>query len=198
MNVCRRGKSTCCINICWDWEYTIAHYRWTSFLQTKLLPVCVNGGGDDVGGGKGGRVNGSRCPRLPPPPPSRPWNETAAAGTSLGQRWDWLPQNLLWCWNDQHKDSGRATTVDAHIHLQIMMIQEFKATINIYNSHNKHNKVFLSLPPQQPKRVENSYVLFIYQYIFTEQIRHHVWGMTGIWHCIGFPEAERKHPYAGT
>ena len=53
--------------------------------MTNLLPVCENGGGgDDVGGGRGGRVNGSH---RHPPPPSPLWNETVAAGTSLGERW---------------------------------------------------------------------------------------------------------------
>lgn len=45
--------------------------------------MCVNDGGGDVGGGMGGRVNGTR--RLPPPP-SPPWSETVAAGTSLEER----------------------------------------------------------------------------------------------------------------
>lgn len=33
---------------------------------------------------------------------------------------------------------------------------------------------------------------------FTEQIRRRAWGTKGTWHCIGFPEAERRRPYAGT
>lgn len=45
--------------------------------------MCVNDGGGDVGGGMDGRVNGSRRPH----PLSPPWSETAAAGTSLVERW---------------------------------------------------------------------------------------------------------------
>lgn len=48
------------------------------------LPVCVNGGGDGVGGGMDSKVNGSR---RHPPPPSPPWSETVAGGTSPGERW---------------------------------------------------------------------------------------------------------------
>lgn len=33
---------------------------------------------------------------------------------------------------------------------------------------------------------------------FTEQIRRCAWGTKGTWHCIGFPGAERRRPYAGT
>lgn len=47
--------------------------------------MCVNDGGGDVGGGRGGRVNGS-C-RRHPPLPSPPWSRTSAAGTSLVERW---------------------------------------------------------------------------------------------------------------
>lgn len=60
-------------------------WRYPSFLNTTYgwLPVCVNDGGGDVGGGTGCRVNGIRRH----PPPSPPWNETVAAGTSLVERW---------------------------------------------------------------------------------------------------------------
>lgn len=44
--------------------------------------MCVNGGDDDVIGGKSGKVNGSCHRHLLP---SLPWSE--AAGTSLGERW---------------------------------------------------------------------------------------------------------------
>lgn len=63
------------------------HNRQFSFLNTKCkwLPVCVNEGGGDVGGGRGGRVNGSRHH---PPPLSPPWSEKAAAATCLVERLD--------------------------------------------------------------------------------------------------------------
>lgn len=63
--------------------------------QYYSIPVCVNEGGGDVGGGMGGRVSGScrHCPVLPSPP----WSGTAAAGTSLVGSWGYVPRTLLWC-----------------------------------------------------------------------------------------------------
>ena len=49
--------------------------------------MCVNdgdGGGDDVAGGRSGRESGSLHHPLPP---SLPWSETTAAGTSPEERW---------------------------------------------------------------------------------------------------------------
>lgn len=64
-----------------------SHNRQFGFLNIRhyWLPVCVSEGGGDVGGGRGGRVSGSRRPP-PLPPLSPPWREEAAAGTCLVER----------------------------------------------------------------------------------------------------------------
>lgn len=69
--------------------------------------MCVNGGGDEAGAGRGCRVIGT--PR--PLPPSPPWSETAAAGTCLVERLGWVQQNLLWFWGETQKATSRTNRI---------------------------------------------------------------------------------------
>lgn len=90
-----------------------------SCLNTKWLPVCVNEGGGDVAGGRGGKVNGSP----PPPPLCHPWSETAAARTCLEERLGWVQQIPLWCWRSTHRQGNWITHI-TQISQLLLMVQE--------------------------------------------------------------------------
>lgn len=95
-----------------------------SFLNTKSkwLPVCVNEGGGDVAGGRGGKVNGSHPP--PPPPLCHPWSERAAARTCLEERLGWVQQIPLWCWRSTNRQGDWITHITQISQLLLMMQEQ--------------------------------------------------------------------------
>lgn len=133
--------------LCSDKTLIMQMCMYSNFLSTwrRWIPVCVNGGGGVVGGGRGGKVNSRH--HLPPLPLlSPPWNKTAAAGTSLEERSGWGPRNLLWCWGGAGRQTGRLLYTSSHkMSLLLIILKEKKVSFN----YRKHN-FLLSYQHKQP------------------------------------------------